>query len=344
AAGIADIRVIVGYRAEDLLPVLSSLGVTPVLNDNYDQGMFSSVVCGLNTFTGDVDGFFLLPGDMPLVKKTTFKKLINKYQETNYSVIYPCFQGKRGHPPLITRRCFKAILAQGMDGNLRNILQKFNHEAYELAVIDQGILLDMDTPGDYQRVVELAKRGSIPTLEECQALFDLHKVSETIIRHGQKVAQIAEFLAQALIERGFSLDLELIRASALLHDIAKGGPSHARRGADILLSEGFPSVAKVIIEHMDLEFELDEIDFLLDEKKIIYFTDKLVQGENLISCEERFRNASYKYGCTWEVIEKIEKRKKNALIIERKIKDYLQVDDLFSYIYEKAAQRSYNDV
>ncbi|MGI6225278.1 MAG: nucleotidyltransferase family protein, partial [Peptococcales bacterium] len=42
AAGIADIRVIVGYRAEDLLPVLSSLGVTPVLNDNYDQGMFSS--------------------------------------------------------------------------------------------------------------------------------------------------------------------------------------------------------------------------------------------------------------------------------------------------------------
>lgn len=333
--GINDIRVIVGHRAQDLLPIVSSLDVTPIFNDNYSLGMFSSIITGLNTFTSEVGGFLLLPGDTPLVKKTTIAKLIKKYQNGDYSVIYPTFLGKRGHPPLITRKCFGDILAQNLDSNLRIVLEKFNKESFNLPCIDQGILLDMDTPKDYQKILELAKLDQVPSQRECQGFFDLYRISEQIIRHGQKVAQIGAILGQDLNEKGLSLNLDLIRAGGLLHDIGKGCSNHAQKGGEIILSEGFPLVAEIVSQHMDLI--CPEINFSIDEKAIIYLADKLVKEDSIISIDKKFNNALIKYGNKEHLIKNINRRKKNAQMIEKKIKDYLNIDDLFNYLLEKIA-------
>ena len=69
AAGISDIRVVVGFRAQDMLPVLRGLAVKPVINSRYAEGMFSSVVAGFQALYDDgVEAALLLPVDTPLVK------------------------------------------------------------------------------------------------------------------------------------------------------------------------------------------------------------------------------------------------------------------------------------
>lgn len=154
AAGIQDIRVVVGHRAGEVIPVLDRLGVKSIINDHYSRGMYSSVTTGVRSFEPEVQAFFLLPGDNPLVKPQTILELIQFYLESEAGIIYPCFKGLRGHPPLISARYVKSILAWNQPGGLRALLSNYAMDALNVEVADQGVLLDMDNPVDYQKVLE----------------------------------------------------------------------------------------------------------------------------------------------------------------------------------------------
>lgn len=334
AAGITGVRVVVGHRAADLGSVLSSLGVTTVVNENYAAGMFSSVQRGVNTLAPDTAAFFLLPGDMPLVRPTTIEKLARTCRATAHSVLYPCFRGRRGHPPLVTRDCFGAVRAAPADCSLRTVLEGFAHAAGEVACVDQGILLDLDTPADYERALVLAGRGPVPTPAECEALFELYAVPGRVRRHGRKVAEVAGILARALNQRGFSLDLALVRAGGLWHDIAKGHPHHALKGGEIVRAEGFPPVAEIVRQHTDLSLAGEPP---IDERTLVYLADKLVQGESLVPCAERFRGPMEKFGHRPEVAANIKRRRDHAFVIKSRVKEHLGLRDLLGYVAGKMA-------
>jgi len=108
--GIQDIRVVLGHRANELLPVLEGLKVQSVINDNYAEGMFSSVKAGVKCLSQDIDGFFLLPVDNPMIQQNTLSKLYQTFSTGRFGIAYPAFHGKRGHPPLISCRYTNEIL------------------------------------------------------------------------------------------------------------------------------------------------------------------------------------------------------------------------------------------
>lgn len=332
-AGITDIRVVVGYRSHDLLPVLERLDVMSIVNKKFDFGMFSSVHAGVSSLNGDVAGFFLLPVDTPLVKSNTIEELIEKYKQCQCSVVYPTFLGKRGHPPLVSKKCFRTILDQEFSGNLRSILQQYEQDACDVSCIDHGILLDMDTPEDYQKLISLPQ-GKIPSMKECQRLFTHYNVSQAVINHGWAVARTAGILAEKLNRiLDYNLDMELIIAGGLLHDIAKRMSNHAMEGAYILEKKGFPAVAKVIASHTDIK--VDTQNPVIDEASIIYLADKVTKGEKLISIEQRFAKAREKFAQDKQVLHNIEKRMDNAIYLKRIVEDLLGQHDLYSLIKEQ---------
>ena len=151
-SGVNDITVVIGFRANDLKIVLDSIGVKWVYNQDYQQGMYSSVVAGVNSLPAYMKGFFLLPADMPLVKKETIEKMLRVYNSTEYDIIYPTYKGRRGHPPLISASLFPAIKDWDGCGGLRALLSQYQNGATQVDVTDQDILTDMDTPEDYNKV------------------------------------------------------------------------------------------------------------------------------------------------------------------------------------------------
>lgn len=107
------------------------------------------------------------PVDIPLITPLTIKKILGAYPVCKAGVIYPCFNGKRGHPPLISSANIARILSWHGDGGLRSLLRQWEHEAVDIEVDDQGVLIDMDTPEDYyriqeKRIQEKHSRGNIP--------------------------------------------------------------------------------------------------------------------------------------------------------------------------------------
>lgn len=153
-AGILDIRVVVGHRADELLPVLDRLKVNSIYNPDFPEGMFSSICAGVKNLTPEVEAFFLLPVDNPIINPSTITKLKETFYAAESAIVYPTYQGMRGHPPLISSRYVNDVLSWDKPGGMRAILEQYENNALDLEVDDGGILLDMDTPDDYQQMLK----------------------------------------------------------------------------------------------------------------------------------------------------------------------------------------------
>ena len=318
--GIKDIRVVVGHRANELLPVLDRLGVQAIVNPNFAEGMFSSVTVGVKSLPPEVVGFFLLPVDNPIVNRHTLETLQKAFFSTEYGIIYPSFQGKRGHPPLISRRYINEVLTWNKPGGMRAMLEQFEHDALEVDVVDQGILLDMDTLEDYHMMLEYCGDIQVPSEEECYAIIKSANTPVKVINHCKQVAQLSCAMGSYLIRSGCPMNLDLIRTAALLHDLAKGELHHAQAGARMLVN--YPEVANIVAEHMDICLNPDQP---LTEKEIVYLADKLVMEDQIITLQARFSGPLEQHKNDQEVFRKIRQRLSNAERIQTKIEQLIKM-------------------
>jgi molybdenum cofactor cytidylyltransferase len=117
-----------------------------VYNENFNQGMFSSIQKGCNEV--NVPTFFITPGDCPLVKRETIQLLA----ENKGDVVIPSFHYKGGHPIKLSRIVKQKILETDPESNLRMVLNGFNKEY--ISVDDQGVIMDVDTQEDYQQAID----------------------------------------------------------------------------------------------------------------------------------------------------------------------------------------------
>lgn len=141
-------RIIVagGYRFDELVIHLADYPrLLLVENRNFEKGMMTSLKAAIPHI--QTDYFFVTLADMPFISPETFRNLEN---HACGDVLFPVTGGRRGHPVLFSRNLTGDILASDDDAPIRQLLLK--KDARELEVNDPGILLDIDTPGDYNRI------------------------------------------------------------------------------------------------------------------------------------------------------------------------------------------------
>jgi molybdenum cofactor cytidylyltransferase len=320
-AGIDAIRVVIGHRSADLLPFLQRPDVLPVHNEHYREGMFTSVVAGIGSLEDFHGAFFLMPVDIPLVRLHTVITMMEACQRGNRRILYPSFHGRRGHPPLISTEYKDPIVAWSGQGGLKSFLAQHDSDSADIEVADECILEDMDTPEDYRRLLGMWRRGYIPTSRECETLLlNRFGVKKPLLDHSRGVARLAGLLAEQLNKTGCRLDLDIVTAASLLHDLAKGKPDHAAEGARILAEIGYPVVAEIVAVHMDISVRpLAPIC----EGEVVYLADKMMQGDRYVSLEERFSARMKRHADDPEACRAVAGRLKNALIIRQRIESKL---------------------
>lgn len=315
AASIDRIGVVTGHCAEQIEPVVASIGATVVRNPDYQQGMYSSIQAGIGSLLPTVDACFLLPVDIPLVRPESVAALAEAFAQRRAPITYPRFSGQRGHPPLVSNALFAEILAGKGEGGLRELLRKHQADSADVDVLDEGVMLDMDTPEDYAQLVGLAERRHLPTPAECEAILSTRPIAEPLRRHGRAVAAIARTIATRLSERGVRIDRQLVIAASLLHDIAKGEPGHAELGASIIASLGYPAVAEIIRQHMAMTFD----GTTPNEAAVVFLADKLVRTDRRVSLEERYKPSFERFRDQPEALQGARRRYETACEIHRVI-------------------------
>ena len=133
-------------------------------NKNYAMGMFASVKSGLQMI-GNNAGVFIMPGDIPFVKSSTYSSLIKIYNtENNFDVFIPAAKVepensvandmlRRGHPILIKSKLINEILSYPDDKNLRDVLEDFTRKFVQ--VNDKGIFIDIDDKNDLEKAKKI---------------------------------------------------------------------------------------------------------------------------------------------------------------------------------------------
>jgi len=151
-AGVHDLHVVVGFRSKDLIPILQQHRVQWIVNSDYHQGMYSSIQIGAAHLNATTKAFFLLPVDMPFVKPQTITKLLAAFEPNDMDILKPCYRGRRGHPPLISSSVIPGIQDYDGNGGLRELIFTKQLETRDLECDDPGILEDLDTRNDYERL------------------------------------------------------------------------------------------------------------------------------------------------------------------------------------------------
>jgi len=317
AVGIKEIGCVVGHRRDELIPLLRKLGVRSIRNAAYEEGMFSSVLAGIDSLPPETECFFIHPVDIPLVRRSSLARLLKIRTEHPDAILCPAFAKKRGHPPLIPNRCIPQIRNwKGRDG-LRGFLTRNEDSSVNVPVADRFIHMDIDTPEDYQSLKDDLKTYNFPDFEECRTLMtEILKVDDRIWHHCRAVSDIALRLGVALNLGEGQLNLHLIRAAGLLHDAAKAEPDHARAGADLLQTMGYPEVAEAVGQHMDVRIHPDRHP---NAAEIVYLADKLVQGDRRVDLETRFDRKMAKYRHDPKARAAIARRKADAADIKDRI-------------------------
>ena len=145
--------VVVGWRAGRVRDLLAGAErVHCVLNEAYEEGMFSSVRVGL-AHVG-APRFLLLPGDQPLTQPETIRRLLAAEGE----IVIPSFRGRKGHPVRIDSLLIPEILAEPPDTTLRDYLSRRGYVTVE--VDDPGVRQDIDTLADYDALQGAGGRES----------------------------------------------------------------------------------------------------------------------------------------------------------------------------------------
>jgi CTP:molybdopterin cytidylyltransferase MocA len=150
--GADAVVVVVGYRGQELERLLCErYGAQVVIAWNRDYArtdMLRSVQIGCGRLPV-CNGFFLLPGDMPLVRRDTVQKVLQVWKTGGADIVFPTLGGRRKHPPLISAKMIPEILTFSGDGGLRQLWEQAEDRIGYAPVDDQGVEIDLDTPEDY---------------------------------------------------------------------------------------------------------------------------------------------------------------------------------------------------
>jgi molybdenum cofactor cytidylyltransferase len=141
--------VILGAEHDAILQVITGLGVMHCYNENYRDGMLSSVKCGFRSLPFDIEGILVFQGDQPMIPPFAINKVINAYRKSGKGIIIPVFKKKRGHPILIDNKYRNEIEKLSNDEGLRSLARRFSYDVLEVEVNAPEILRDIDTQEDY---------------------------------------------------------------------------------------------------------------------------------------------------------------------------------------------------
>jgi molybdenum cofactor cytidylyltransferase len=153
---LGQVLVVLGHRAGEIAGKITVSSKTRILvNQDFRDGMSSSVKCGIKNAPADAEAFMLLLGDQPLISTNVIDKLIDSYRAGRHGIVIPVYDGHRGHPVILDLRYGEELLSI-RDQGAREVINKHTQDIFEVCVDSPNVLNDIDTPQDYQEAKKQA--------------------------------------------------------------------------------------------------------------------------------------------------------------------------------------------
>jgi len=150
---VEEVILVLGHEADRILKMVDTRRVKVVINQDYREGMITSIQRGLAALDEKVEAFFVVLADQPGVGPDIFDRLVNEFRKITpqKGIVLPTFRGRRGHPALFSAKYRKEAFSIKGDVGFRQILQEHPEDILSVEMETDSILQDIDTPDDYRQ-------------------------------------------------------------------------------------------------------------------------------------------------------------------------------------------------
>jgi molybdenum cofactor cytidylyltransferase len=146
---VQDTVVVVGHHRAEIQPIVPP-PARVIFNPHYEQGMITSFQAGIRALRKETSGALLFLVDHPLVEPGTIQALVANLAP--HRIALPVLDGRRGHPVLFASDILQEILDLGISQGANIVVRKDPTRIVEVPVNAPGILVDVDTPEDFQKL------------------------------------------------------------------------------------------------------------------------------------------------------------------------------------------------
>lgn len=153
ASRAQQVMVVLGASSEKLASEMKEANVHVVVNTEWQEGMGSSIRCGINAITGldsAFEGMIIMVCDQPFVTTDLLNEIIDTHRRTGKQIIACSYEDSFGPPVFFHRSLFKELMQLKGDIGARSILIQHT-DTVEVIPFPQGTF-DVDTEEDYERL------------------------------------------------------------------------------------------------------------------------------------------------------------------------------------------------
>ncbi len=158
-AGLEPVRVVAGEQLEEIAAAMPQLAKLLVRNPNPELGQLSSLRVGLRALPEGAEGAVVFLVDHPLVEESTVALLLERFRRSRRPIVIPSYEGRRGHPVLFGRAVFAEFFAAPLQEGARFVVRGRPELVDTVEVDDPGVLADIDTPEQYEKMMEGDRNG-----------------------------------------------------------------------------------------------------------------------------------------------------------------------------------------
>ena len=155
-------------RPEDreIIKIGKRWGAEIVLNPEYKSGMSTSIRKALYQIPSeDVEGFFILLGDQPLINPSVIYKMLRAFTPGKKEIVVPFYKDKQGNPVLFDGYWKDELMNITGDIGGRVLIKAHPEKVKRVKLSNESVLLDIDREEDYEKIKNifnsLHKKGRI---------------------------------------------------------------------------------------------------------------------------------------------------------------------------------------
>jgi molybdenum cofactor cytidylyltransferase len=147
---ISEIIVVVGHHKMGVETALEGFDLPIVFNEKYAEGMTTSIQAGVRAAHISTSGYMICLSDQPKITSEQYNVLINAFEVQQNAIVIPTFQGERGNPVIFPAHLREEILRHDEMTGCKAIVQRHKKLIKTVEMPTSHILLDIDTPEDYE--------------------------------------------------------------------------------------------------------------------------------------------------------------------------------------------------
>lgn len=155
ALNAKDIVVVTGANHDNIFSSLSNKNIHSVYNENWQQGMASSMQAGLLALLAihpDLSSVIILLCDQPYVSTQLLKDMIKQKEDTCKGIVACSYGETVGVPALFSNQYFDTLLSlRGSEGAKKIIMASKDDVAFVSFPLGS---VDIDTIEDYQKLIK----------------------------------------------------------------------------------------------------------------------------------------------------------------------------------------------